>query len=81
VGHRGQSHYKEQYTKRAHEKVKKQQEDLKKMTNQIGAQSLKLGTYTSKPFNFETTNNEKLKDFKITTKFINDQPKFQSGKD
>jgi hypothetical protein len=51
------------------------------MTNQIGAQSLKLGTYAAKPFNFETTNNEKLKDFKITTKFINDQPKFQSGKD
>jgi hypothetical protein len=43
--------------------------------------SLKLGTYASKPFTFATTNNEKLKDFKIATQFVNDQPKYQSGND
>jgi hypothetical protein len=42
------------------------------MAKNMGAATLKLGTYNAKPFNFETTNNEKLKDFKIATKFIND---------
>lgn len=72
--HRGKSHYQEQFTKEQMRAFKKQQEELMALGAMAknANNSLKLGTYASKPFTFATTNNEKLKDFKIATQFVND---------
>jgi len=50
----------------------KQQAELAKLHVKKNVNSLKLGSYQQQPFNYATTNNEKLKDFKIATSFTND---------
>jgi hypothetical protein len=72
VPFRGNSHYKENFTEDQRKALLQQQAELKKLHQSQKVNKLVLGTYQQQPFNYATTNNEKLKDFKIATQFVND---------